>query len=66
MQLYTANGFDGSGEGQGRRDLPKYAGFCLETQHFPDSPNRPNFPSMILAPGETFRIDDGLPILASP
>ena len=33
----------------------KYAAFCLETQHYPDSPNRPDFPNVILKPGETFR-----------
>ncbi|WP_254245118.1 hypothetical protein [Hymenobacter sp. BRD67] len=32
----------------------KHAGFCLETQHFPDSPNQPNFPNTVLKPGETY------------
>ncbi|HEX6960845.1 MAG TPA: galactose-1-epimerase, partial [Lacipirellula sp.] len=34
---------------------PRRAALCLETQHFPDSPNHPNFPSTILRPGETYR-----------
>lgn len=54
VQLYTANFLDGSLSGIGGV-YPKHAGFCLETQHFPDSVNRPNFPSTILRPGETFR-----------
>jgi len=33
----------------------KYAGFCLETQHYPDSPNQPEFPSTLLKPGETMK-----------
>jgi aldose 1-epimerase len=33
----------------------KHAGFCLETQHYPDSPNHPNFPSVILKPGQTYQ-----------
>jgi aldose 1-epimerase len=51
LQLYTGNnltGFEPHG-GYGR-----FAGLCLETQHFPDSPNRPEFPSTILAPGEQY------------
>jgi aldose 1-epimerase len=47
VQLYTGN-FLGSPFG-------RHGGLCLETQHFPDSPNRPDFPSTVLRPGETFR-----------
>lgn len=54
VQLYTANFLDGSLRGIGGT-YGKHAGFCLETQHFPDSVNRPNFPSTILRPGETYR-----------
>jgi len=54
MQLYTANHLDGKAIGVGGIAYPKYGGFCMETQHFPDSPNRPNFPSAILRPGEMF------------
>ncbi len=55
IQLYTGNFLDGRVVGKGGRAYPKHAGFCLETQHFPDSPNHPNFPSTILEPGKTFR-----------
>lgn len=55
VQLYTGNHLDGSLVGRGRRTYRQTAGFCLETQHFPDSPNRPAFPSTVLRPGEMFR-----------
>jgi aldose 1-epimerase len=54
IQLYTSNYLDGSLVGKGGRLLNKYAGVCLETQHFPDSPNKPSFPSTVLSPGESF------------
>jgi aldose 1-epimerase len=54
VQLYTGNHLDGSLVGRGGRTYRQSAGFCLETQHFPDSPNRPEFPSTVLRPGETF------------
>jgi aldose 1-epimerase len=54
IQLYTSNYLDGSLIGKGGRALKKYAGVCLETQHFPDSPNKPSFPSTVLSPGEKF------------
>jgi aldose 1-epimerase len=55
MQLYTGNFLDGTITGKdGKVYRPRY-GFCLETQHFPDSPNRATFPSTILRPGTTFR-----------
>jgi aldose 1-epimerase len=54
VQLYTANWLDGSLQAGGKR-YEKYFGFCLETQHFPDSPNQPAFPSTLLQPGETYR-----------
>jgi aldose 1-epimerase len=50
VQFYTGNNLDRTRNGFGRRTA-----FCLETQHFPDSPNHPNFPSTILRPGETYR-----------
>ena len=52
--LYTANHLDGTLHGGGVA-YGKHAGFCLETQHFPDSPNHPDFPSTVLRPGEQFR-----------
>jgi aldose 1-epimerase len=55
VQLFTANHFAGKVVGKAGRAYEKHGGFCLETQHFPDSPNQPNFPSTILRPGTTFR-----------
>lgn len=55
VQLFTANHFAGRLTGKSERPYPRFAGFCLETQHFPDSPNQPGFPSTILRPGQTFR-----------
>ncbi|RZL12907.1 MAG: galactose mutarotase [Hymenobacter sp.] len=54
VQFYTGNFLDGSLTGKGGVVYGKHAGFCLETQHFPDSPNQPKFPSTILKPGETY------------
>ena len=54
MQFFTGNRFDGSSMGRGRVH-EQHAGFCLESQHFPNSVNQPEFPSVILRPGETFR-----------
>ncbi|CAN5431072.1 galactose mutarotase [soil metagenome] len=55
MQFYTGNFLDGKLRGKEGATYQKHAAFCLETQHYPDSPNRPNFPSTILRPGETYR-----------
>jgi aldose 1-epimerase len=55
LQFYTGNFLDGTAAGKGGRAYGKHAAFCLETQHFPDSPNHPNFPSTVLEPGRTFR-----------
>jgi aldose 1-epimerase len=55
VQLYTANFLDGSLTGKRGTVYRQHAGFCLETQHFPDSVNQPNFPSTILRPGQTYR-----------
>jgi aldose 1-epimerase len=55
LQFYTGNFLDGTLVGKGGRAYEHRGGFCLETQHFPDSPNRPEFPSVILEPGETYR-----------
>ena len=54
VQFYTGNFLDGSVTGKEGRVYKRRYGFCLETQHFPDSPNRPEFPSTILKPGEKF------------
>jgi aldose 1-epimerase len=55
VQLYTANYLDGTLKGKGGWIYQPYAGFCLETQHFPDSVNKPNFPTTILRPGQAYR-----------
>lgn len=54
LQFYTGNGLDGSTIGKGHTDYRRHQGFCLETQNFPDAPNRPDFPSPLLMPGDTF------------
>ncbi|MDJ0365346.1 aldose epimerase family protein [Hymenobacter sp. H14-R3] len=54
VQFYTGNFLDGSLTGKNGTVYGKHAGFCLETQHFPDSPNQPKFPSTVLKPGETY------------
>lgn len=54
VQLYTANFLDGTLAGTSGRVYRQGDAFCLETQHFPDSPNQPAFPSTVLRPGETF------------
>jgi aldose 1-epimerase len=55
MQFYTGNFLDGTLMGKRGHVYKQRMGFCLETQHFPDSPNKPTFPNTILRPGETFR-----------
>jgi aldose 1-epimerase len=52
VQLYCGN-FLGGGVGEG--GFKQHEGFCLETQHYPDSPNKPEFPSTVLRPGQTYR-----------
>ncbi len=54
IQFYIGNFLDGSIIGKGGVAYHKYAGFCLETQHFPNSPNQPNFPSTVLKPDDTY------------
>jgi len=55
VQFYTGNFLDGTLTGDGGYVYSRYSGFCLETQHFPDSPNHDNFPSTFLAPGDTYK-----------
>lgn len=55
MQFYCGNFLDGSLIGKSGRPYQFRNGFCLETQHYPDSPNQPDFPSIILKPGEEYR-----------
>ena len=55
VQFYSGNFLDGTVTGKQGHVYKRRYGFCLETQHFPDSPNHPEFPSTILRPGETFQ-----------
>jgi len=55
VQFYTGNFLDGSVTGKKGTVYKRRSGFCLETQHFPDSPNQPSFPSTVLRPGQTYR-----------
>ena len=55
IQFYSGNFLDGSLTGKNNTVYKKHYGFCLETQHFPDSPNQPSFPSTILKPGDTLK-----------
>lgn len=55
VQFYTGNFLDGTLTGKSGLVYQQRYGFCLETHHFPDSPNKPQFPSTILRPGDTFR-----------
>ena len=54
LQFYTGNFLDGSIRGKGGKVYGKHGGFCMEAQHFPDSPNHPEFPSVILRPGKVY------------
>ncbi|HEY2931936.1 MAG TPA: aldose epimerase family protein [Acidobacteriota bacterium] len=54
VQFYTGNFLDGSIRGKAGQTYQKRYGFCLETQHFPDSPNKSNFPSTVLKPGRKY------------
>ncbi len=55
VQFYSGNFLDGRLRGAGGQAYRQGDGVCLETQHYPDSPNRPEFPSTVLRPGETFQ-----------
>lgn len=55
LQLYSGNFLDGTIRGKGGRLYGCRAGLCLETQHFPDAPNHPSFPSIVLRPGEKYQ-----------
>jgi aldose 1-epimerase len=54
IQFYTGNFLNGSLTGRDGKKVVKHGAFCLETQHFPDAPNQPSFPNVILMPGQTF------------
>jgi aldose 1-epimerase len=54
LQFYSGNFLDGSLLGKNGKKYDHRSGFCLETQHYPDSPNKPQFPSTVLNPGQTY------------
>ncbi len=54
IQFYSGNFLDGSIKGKNEQEYPHRSGFCLETQHYPDSPNKKNFPSTLLKPGQRY------------
>ena len=55
LQFYSGNFLDGTIKGKAGHVYAHRSGLCLETQHFPDSPNKPNFPSTILQPGKAYQ-----------
>ena len=55
LQFYTGNFLDGTIKGKGGKVYPHRGAFCMETQHYPDSPNQSSFPSTELKPGQTYR-----------
>jgi aldose 1-epimerase len=54
LQLYTGNFLDGTLQSANGQAHEQFHGFCLETQHYPDSPNHDKFPSTVLRPGEKY------------
>jgi aldose 1-epimerase len=54
MQFYSGNFLDGTVKGKGGAIYEKHFGLCLETQHYPDSPNQSDFPAVVLRPGQTY------------
>jgi len=54
LQFYTGNFLDGTIHGKGGKPYGLRSAFCMETQHFPDSPNQPKFPTTELKPGQTY------------
>jgi aldose 1-epimerase len=55
LQFYTGNFLDGHIHGKGGKVYPRRGAFCMETQHFPDSPNKPQFPTSVLRPGQEYK-----------
>ncbi|MCK7558250.1 hypothetical protein MKQ70_25890 [Chitinophaga sedimenti] len=55
VQFYGGNFIDGKDTGKGGKVYNFRTALCLETQHFPDSPNQPSFPSTVLKPGQTYK-----------
>jgi aldose 1-epimerase len=55
VQFYSGNFLDGTVTGKFNTVYKKRYGLCLETQHFPDSPNKPSFPTTVLNPGDVYK-----------
>ena len=55
LQFYSGNFLDGKAVGKGGKPYTFRSGFCLEAQHYPDSPNEPSFPSTVLKPGQVYK-----------
>ena len=55
IQFYSGNFLDGTLTGKSSKTYAHRSGHCLETQHYPDSPNQPTFPSTVLRPGQEYR-----------
>jgi len=55
VQFYSGNFLDGTITGKDGKTYDQYDALCLEPQHFPDSPNHPNFPSTVLRPGSAYQ-----------
>ena len=55
LQFYSGNFLDGSDKGKSGKPYNFRSGFCLEAQHFPDSPNHKDFPPVVLRPGEVYK-----------
>jgi aldose 1-epimerase len=55
LQFYSGNFLDGTITGKSGQIYKHRSGFCLESQHYPDSPNKPEFPTTVLKPGETYK-----------
>ena len=66
VQFYSGNFLDGTVKGKGGVVYARRSGLCLETQHFPDSPNQPAFPSTIVRPGKEYRSETVLTFGVSP
>ena len=66
LQFYGGNFFDGSDTGKSGAPYKFREAFALETQHFPDSPNQPAFPSITLRPGETYTTKTSYKFLVRP
>jgi aldose 1-epimerase len=57
LQFYTGNFLNGTAKGKGGNAYPRRGAFCMETQHFPDSPNQPKFPTTLLKPGQKYQTE---------